>query len=136
MAEKRGGVRRWFTRSREKLTSQEVTERLKKVEQAIELQYLGKPQSEITHATGTAAAELIAALETTSRAVLQLGSLLIVKTTDTSGRSAIFVRTLGLKELTAIETDPSLLARPEDVLSLLGNPQDVRRLTASSDSDD
>jgi len=59
---KPGPVARWFAHTKEAITGDEVVERLKKIERSLELQYISKPQAEVTHATATAAAQLIVAL--------------------------------------------------------------------------
>lgn len=113
-------VSQLFARSRQALTSEEVTQRLQKLEYALEAQYLHKPQAEANLASGQAAAELIAALRETPHAAIQIGTLLIIKTTSAEGKSGIFVRTLSATELALIEANPGLLTAPHDILKMLG----------------
>lgn len=113
----------WLSRSKQALTSAEVTERLAQVERALQLQYVHKPQSEVTLASGSAAAQLIAALEHTPQAVIQIGTLLLIKmTVDSAG--SIYVRTLSEKELALLSAHPDLFASPARLLSMLAEADD------------
>jgi len=106
----------WFARSREALSQPEVIERLAKIEQAIELQYVGKPQAEIDNSLATAVAELIQSLRETTAAAIQIGSLLIIKLPNEREGSKILVRHLTADELMVLHKDPELLATPADIL--------------------
>ena len=114
-----GKLAKWFAKSREALTKDEVVERLQKVERAIELQYVEKPQAEVDKALSQGAAELVKAFERVDVAVAQLGSLLILKAPNNSGSSALLVRTLSRRELTIIENNPELLTDPANLLKSL-----------------
>jgi hypothetical protein len=114
-----GKLTKWFAQSKEALTSDEVFERLRRVERAIELQYVDKPQADVDKALSEGAAELIRAFEKSNVAVAQLGSLLILKVPDQSGSPAVLVRTLTRRELTIIENNPELLTDPANLLKSL-----------------
>jgi len=109
----------WFAWSKEAITAPEVVERLEKIESAVELRYLDKPQAEANKATGEAAAQLITALNNTNAAVIQIGTLLIIKVTNAAGQPTLFVRTLSQAELEIVETHPEMLTAPAEVLSML-----------------
>lgn len=114
-----GFLTEFFALTRDILTSRQVAERLEKVEFALEAQHLRKPQAEANLASGQAAAQLIEALSATPSAVIQIGTLLIIKTTTRDGRSAVVVRTLTPKQLAVLETKPWVGAFPEDVIRFL-----------------
>lgn len=135
--------KRWFVKSREALSTEEVQERLRKLERAAELQVLDKPQAAVDKDLATAASELIRAVEHEREAAIQIGSLLILKVPE--GRnSRVMVRTLSAKEMIAIERRPDSLKDPTKLLTMLngertdeatarlhnasGNPADVPRL--------
>lgn len=109
----------WWARSKVALTSDEVVERLKKIERALELEHIERPQSEVDRALSQGAAELIKAFENSSTAVAQLGSLLIVKMPDRAGSSAVMVRNLSQRELIFLENNPELLTKPAELLAAL-----------------
>lgn len=114
-----GRLSNWFAKSRDVLTLPEVQERLAKVERAVELQYIEKPQSDVDRALAAAAADLIKALDGTVAAAVQIGALLLVKVPDGQGRAGIFVRSLTQSELAILHEQPELLSSPSNLLQLL-----------------
>ena len=111
--------RKWSVVSKDVLSNEEVAERLQKAEKALELKYLDRPQSEITSEQVAAAAQLIKALDTVHEAAAQIGSLLVLKRTDSDGRSYIATRTLTYKEMRLLEMHPDLLRQPSLLLNAL-----------------
>lgn len=111
--------KRFVFRSKEFLTSDDVTSRLKKAERAVEATYLDKPQAEANNLQAGAAASLIGALSTTDKACIQVGSLLVVKATDADGKSAVIARTLTSEELREIEENQTILRDPQRILEFL-----------------
>jgi len=106
-------------RTKGAFTHAEVKKRLKTAEQALEANYLDKPQAEANHLQAGAAAQLITALGTTPNACVQVGSLLLVKATDQAGSCAVIARTLTPDELRRIEENQAILRRPEQILEWL-----------------
>lgn len=100
--------------SRHALTSRELGERLQKVERGIELQLLHKQQAEIDSLQGDAVAKLLAALEHTPDALVQIGSVLLVKVDGVPA-----VRNLTQVELHYLEHNPKLLTSPATILDAL-----------------
>ena len=111
--------RRWTLSTRRFLTSEEVADRLRKAEKALELKYLDQPQAGLTSEQVSAAAQFIAALEHVHEAAAQIGSLIILKHTDADGRNCIVTRSLTLRELRVLELRPYLLQKPSDLLQAL-----------------
>ena len=111
--------KRFIFRSKELLTSDDVTSRLKKAERAVEATYLDKPQAEANNLQAGAAASLIGALSTTDKACIQVGSLLVVKALDAEGKSAVIARTLSPDELREIEENQTILREPQRILEFL-----------------
>jgi len=128
---KPGPVARWFAHTKEAITGDEVVERLKKIERSLELQYISKPQAEVTHATATAAAQLIVALQQTPQAAIQIGNLLILKVRR-SGEPSLIVRSLSERELALIDADPEILGAPGQLLRLLTEPLESQALVSES----
>lgn len=106
--------KKWFAKTRDAATQPEVIERLKKIERAVELQGLHKPQSEINKNEADAVAALLKAVENVPTAAIQAGAILLIKT-----NSCVQVRTLTLRELTHLEMNQKLLASPHDILEKL-----------------
>jgi hypothetical protein len=100
--------------SRRALTSHDLGERLQKVERGIELQLLHKQQAEIDSMQGDAVAKLLTALEHTSDALVQIGSVLLVKVDGVPA-----VRNLTQVELRYLEHNPRLLKSPAAILEAL-----------------
>lgn len=122
--------KRWFVRSRDALSSDEVQERLRKLERAAELQLLDKPQAAVDKDLAAAASELIRAIEHEREAAIQIGSLLILKIAN--GRnSRVLVRSLSVKQIIALERQPESLKDPRTVLNLLGlgEPEEAKAIS-------
>lgn len=108
----------WFAATAEVASQPEVAERLRKVERAVELRALHQQQAEVDKTQAEAVNALITALEHVENAAVQIGSLLVVKVTQ-GNHPSVLVRSLSLRELDALERDPSLLKAPELVLDVL-----------------
>lgn len=111
--------KRLIFRTKTALNQDEVQMRLRKAERAVEAHYLAKPEAEANNLQASGAAALIAALAATENAAIQVGSLLIIKVTDTAGKCIVLARTLTPDELKRLEENQSILRQPERVLELL-----------------
>ena len=87
---------------------------------AIEIQLLDRFQAGIDGTTGDAVAKLITALCNTSGAVIQVGSVLLVKVDDT-----IVVRQLSQREMAYWQRNPGLFKSPIDALAELQRAMDT-----------
>jgi hypothetical protein len=92
----------------------ELQDRLRKLERGIELHALHKAQAEVDEKQGSTVAQLLTALEHTPTALIQIGSLLIVKVDGVPA-----VRNLTQLELRHLEQNPQLLGDPGAVLEAL-----------------
>lgn len=110
--------KKWFGKSKEVMTSEELVDRFKKGERAIELATLDKVQSEVNKNNADAASNLIGALDNVENAAIQLGSLLLVKVTNGS-TSSIHTRQLTNKEMILLERNQSLLHQPSIIIEQL-----------------
>ncbi|OSM02266.1 putative anti-sigma-factor antagonist [Magnetofaba australis IT-1] len=120
-AEKGSWWKKWFAKSTEVATQPEVTDRLEKIERALELKGLHKPQSEVDKAQAEAIAALTAATKDIPNVAIQAGSILLVKTTDGNSGPCLQVRTLSTKELIYLENNQHLLCKPETVMQSLSH---------------
>jgi anti-anti-sigma factor len=93
-------------------------EALALMQRAIEQQTLGITQSKIDKSQSEAVLNLLAALEKTPKAVVQCGSLLIVKVHD-----SVVVRNLTQLELAYWERNPGLFRNPENAIAELQRAQ-------------
>ncbi len=119
---------RFSARSRDALGQPEVRERLAKLERALELQAVARPQAEVDDAQARAAATLLGALAEEDEAVAQIGSILAIRYRDIDGTRRTFVRSLTVAELNRIERDPGILARPRDLVRGLPDGPDTPQL--------
>jgi len=114
----------WFKRllikTKEKLTEPQLVARLNKIERTIEVTTLGAAQATIDKAQAEAVSCLINSLEPTSSAVCQVGSVLILKKTDSNG-SNVIVRTMTQNEMIYLEQNQQLLHQPDEILLSLSN---------------
>jgi hypothetical protein len=107
--------KRWFVKTHEIATRPEVADRLAKLERALELKGIQESQSRIDVNEAEAASKLLKALEGISNAAIQVGSLLIVKTSNPI-HNTVRIRTLTTNEMIHLEKNQTLLAQPESVL--------------------
>lgn len=101
-------------------------------ERAIEQQILDKPQAQIDLAQSQAVAGLVMSLEKTPNAVIQVGSLLVVKVGETT-----LVRNLTQQELVYLQRNPKLFRDPEKALlelQRLMNPADTQSEPQQADA--
>jgi hypothetical protein len=84
------------------------------VRRAAEIQLLDRFQAGIDAATGDAVAKLITALSDTKGAVLQMGSVLLVKVDET-----LIVRQLTSREMLCWQQNPGLFRDPAKALAEL-----------------
>ena len=103
--------RSFLARTRTSMKSPEVRTRLAKIERAVELQALHKVQAEVDAAQSDAVAKLITALGSTPTAMIQIGSVLLMKIDG-----EIIVRNLTQLELLHLERNPALLRSPAAAL--------------------
>lgn len=115
--------------SRRALTSRELGEQLLKVERGIELQLLHKQQAEIDSMQGDAVAKLLTALEHTPDALVQIGSVLLVKVDGVPS-----VRNLTQVELRHLEHNPRLLTSPATILDALQAAEQLAAELVDQDS--
>jgi len=111
--------KKWFVKTKDAVTQPEVTERLEKIERSLEIQGLHKPQAEVDKTEAEAAAMLIKAIDNVPNAAIQIGSLLLVKTTSDDGKNSLQVCTLTPTELIHLEKNQKLLTSPQTILHKL-----------------
>ncbi|MEZ0107999.1 cold shock CspA family protein [Catenulispora sp. EB89] len=107
-----------LVRSKEALTSREVKDRLRRVERAFELGLLDKPQAEVNATQAEAVAKTLESIRDQNEALLQIGSLLIIKR-----RGVPIVRNLTYDEMAHLQRNP-LLVNPDMVIEALQAYQD------------
>jgi hypothetical protein len=116
----------FWQRFRAKASSPEVQqalhERIVKLERAAEVRMVAVPESLANMQNAQGLAAIIKALENESAAVIQLGPLLVVKTSGADGASSIHCKTLTPVELRELERRPELLKKPDEILLLLEPP--------------
>lgn len=110
--------KKWLAKSKEALSQPEVIERLEKIERAVELKAIDKPQADVDEKQASAIAKLIKAVEKVPNAAVQAGSVLVVKITTAKG-PVIQARTLSQEEMVELENNQLLLQDPSEVLGKL-----------------
>lgn len=126
----------WFKRlvakSKEALTQDEVLERLRKAERALELATLQIKQSEVDRNQAEAASKLLEAIADASEAVCQIGSILVVKHRGPDGKNRVFTRSLTAAEMIYLESHQELLKSPERILESISKGMTDRRLVSEA----
>ena len=92
----------------------EVEKRLIKIERAVEMRLLLADQAKIDAAQGDAVAKLLKSLENTQDALIQIGSVLLIKVNGVP-----VVRNLSQRELAYMEQNPALFRDPAATLQEL-----------------
>ena len=95
-------------------TNGKLKERVEKIEESLVAVHLDKPRAEIDNELSAAAARLIESLDSVENGVLNLGSLLVIKT---DGQIICFNMTKS--QMNKVENNPSLLKSPKKLLLLL-----------------
>jgi len=117
---KRGSwFKRLFTKGKDVISSPEFRKRIEEAEHAIKLKTIKKEQSKIDKNQSEAVSNIINATEAIPNIAINIGSLLIVKVTDSNGISNIAVKSLSISEMIAIEKNPDLLQAPSLILDQL-----------------
>jgi CRISPR/Cas system CSM-associated protein Csm2 small subunit len=127
-------IKRWISRSVNAMTNEQVTNRLKEAEYAVEVNTILKPQSEVEKNQSEALVGMIKSLEGIQNAVIRIGSLILVKVTSPTGEVNIQVRTLSIAELHLINKNPMLLEQPQQILKAFSKL--IEDESAISDSTD
>ncbi|GHF95898.1 hypothetical protein GCM10017567_08060 [Amycolatopsis bullii] len=108
----------WFRRFRVKIetavTSDQFADLARRVERSLELKAIDAPQAAVDSAQAGAAADLIRSLESQRNALVQIGSLLLVKIDGD-----LIVRNLTQHELAFIQKNPSSAANAKEILDRL-----------------
>lgn len=118
-SEKGSWYKRLLAKSQEKLTSDQVIDRLKEAEYGIEVNTILKQQSEIDKNQSEALANIIVSLKDIPNAAIRIGALIVVKVTDIEGAVSLQTRTLSIKELHLLNKKPELLKMPKQILQAL-----------------
>jgi hypothetical protein len=113
--------KRMFAKTKDVLTQPEVTQRLEKLERAVDLRGLGQPQAEIDAKQSIAVSQLLVAVKDVPNCALQVGSIILIKETLPDQKSSIHVRTLTQSQLIFLENNQNLLRSPSDLLKQLSN---------------
>jgi hypothetical protein len=121
-----------FAKSKDVLTQPEVVKRLEKIERAVEIAKISKPQAEADEKQANAISKLIKALERTRNGAVQAGSVLVVKTTPAKGSPVIMARTLTQSEMIALENNQVLLQNPGELLGKLSEACAAAKMPSQS----
>jgi len=113
----------WYQRIRGqvKRSAPPLDEVLPKAVRAVEMKTLLSQQAGIDAAQGDALAKLISALAAEDTAVIQMGSMLLVK-----AKGIVMARNLTQLEMTQLERDPALMRDPDTIIQQLrdaGSPE-------------
>ena len=114
-AETGSWFKRFFVRTNDLATQPEVAERLQKIERALDIKGLDTPQSLIDKNKAEAISTVLSSLEKVPSAVIQFGSLVIIKFPDSQSDPRVLVRTLSQQELIILEKNPHPLKNPQDL---------------------
>jgi hypothetical protein len=118
-----------FYRTKDAVSQERVQKRMTKVEQAIQTNYLDKPQAEANAHQAEAVSSLVNALKEVPDACIQVGSLLMVKITGADGKPMVLARTLTAQELKLLEENQPMLRCPDRILEWLNHNKDQLALS-------
>ena len=107
-------------KSKEALSSDKAREIFEEGAEALRLKTLDLPTAEASLKLAEAASKLINSLEAFEAGVIRTGAVLVVKVTR-NGKSYVKVDTVSPTLMHELNSDPSLLERPDDIFDLLIN---------------
>lgn len=111
----------WFRRIWPRIqgvaSSDEVKDRLKLAETAVKEQLLEHYAAENVNQRAAGAAALIESIKSEDNAILLIGPLAVVKTTDESGKSSVKAVCLTAEQMQRAHADPKYLSSPSLLLS-------------------
>ncbi len=117
----------WFQKiwlkARESASSEPVSERIKKLESALELHTLGKVRAEVDKAKAEAVGILLSAVSTQESAVVRIGSLVIVK-----DHEQVAIWTISEVEAAELERNSTLVRNPVEVINHLQHLKAATRI--------
>jgi len=111
--------KRFWMRSKELATQEEIQNRLIKMERMAEARYLDKPQAEANKDHAAAVATIMKSLEHVNSACVQIGNILLVKHAPNKKDARVMVRTLNAIEMNTLEKNQSLLRSPSNIIQKL-----------------
>lgn len=111
-------LRKARTALRRGLTSEQVRQRLVKVERALELAGIEERQANVDIKTAEAVEKLLGGLEKVPQACMRVGSLLLVKYEDNQG-PVLLVRSMSQLEIRALERYPEIQRHPRTAIEAL-----------------
>ena len=120
--------RKLIAKTQEPATRVMLADSFAKGRRALELQLVQKNQADIDRNQAEAAAALLNALKGEDAAVVQIGSIVVLKFIDASGGARTVVRSLTQREMIYMEEHPELLKNPSDILQQIhytGSGEDI-----------
>jgi hypothetical protein len=123
-AETGSWLKRIIAATRDVCTYEELWEPLRKAERALELQALEKPQAQADQPRLEGAAELLKAIGDND-ALVQIGSVLIVRHHSHNGPARIIVRTLSQEELALVQQNQQWLESPAAIFEILNTAAQI-----------
>jgi len=108
---------RLFGRSEDPITRNEVYERLRKLERALELKGIEAPQAQVDERLANAASTILKGLENEQEAAVVLGSLCVLKKDN-----RVAITSLSQEQVLAIRKNPQLLRSPIGLQELVFGP--------------
>ena len=108
-----------YAKTKDAVTHPEVSERLKKLERAVELEALDKKQALVDKDLAQAVKTLLDSVQNTPNAVFQIGSILILKLTDDDHGERVITVSLTQEQMIVINQKPSMLTQPGRIMTFL-----------------
>lgn len=105
---------RLWLRTKQLAGKEEVRERARKLESALELELLGKRRADVDKTKAEAIAAILSAVKEQDKAIVRIGSILIVKVGN-----AVRVETITEQVASELEKNPALLRSPGEAMDFL-----------------
>ena len=109
---------------KKQVSNENFEEDIKKIKHSLELHAIKKIQSESDKNQAEAASTLIQSLKDVENAAIQIGSILVIKCTNSEGKQQICVRTLTTKEMIYIEEHPEIIKDPRSIVAKLSKAKE------------
>jgi hypothetical protein len=112
-------LKRFILKTVAKLTSAELKAELEKLRKAIELEYVERKQGLVDKDEAASVKHLMDAVKDSPNAVIQVGSLLVVKVTDEKFGSRVLTKQLTGRQVKFLLDNPHMIKQPAKLLEQL-----------------
>jgi superfamily II DNA or RNA helicase len=124
-----GSIRKWLiAKLKEPETKKAINDRLKKIEQGIEMSILHKAQAEVANLNALAISKLISSFPENSDGIFDLGFCFVIQKIGEDGKPDVFGRQFTPEEQMILEENPQIRSDSKLLLKFLSDKKGLKQL--------